>query len=105
MTDGVCNSIFKMTDLMYPQPCGGPSFTPIEKTGKIALLCILICMKTDRNILHSCASVSFRGKTLNEAGLSGQRHAPAALYPRGNDPRYPLYRRLGGPQSRSGHRD
>jgi sulfatase maturation enzyme AslB (radical SAM superfamily) len=35
--------------------------------------------------------------------VSGQRHAPAALYPRGNDPRYPLYRRMGGPQSRSGH--
>jgi hypothetical protein len=31
-------------------------------------------------------------------GVSGQRHAPAALYPRGKDPRYPLYRRLGGPQ-------
>jgi hypothetical protein len=23
-------------------------------------------------------------------GVSGQRHAPAALYPRGKDPRYPL---------------
>jgi hypothetical protein len=34
----------------------------------------------------------------------GQRHALAALYPRGKDPRYPLDRRLGGPQSRSGHR-
>jgi hypothetical protein len=32
-------------------------------------------------------------------GVSGQRHAPAALYPRGKDLRYPLYRRLGGPQS------
>jgi hypothetical protein len=37
-------------------------------------------------------------------GVSGQRHAPAALYPRGKDPRYPLDRRLGGPQSRSGRR-
>jgi hypothetical protein len=37
-------------------------------------------------------------------GVSGQRHATAALYPRGKDPRYPMYRRLGGPQSRSGHR-
>jgi hypothetical protein len=37
-------------------------------------------------------------------GVSGQRHAPAALYPRGKAPRYPLYSRLGGPQSRSGHR-
>jgi hypothetical protein len=27
-------------------------------------------------------------------GVSGQRHAPAALYPRGKDPRYPLNRRL-----------
>jgi hypothetical protein len=33
--------------------------------------------------------------------VSGQRHAPAALNPQGKDPRYPLYRRLGGPQSRS----
>jgi hypothetical protein len=35
-------------------------------------------------------------------GVSGQRHAPAALYPRRKDPRYPLVKRLGGPQSRSG---
>jgi hypothetical protein len=26
-----------------------------------------------------------------------QHHAPAALYPQGKDPRYPLYSRLGGP--------
>jgi hypothetical protein len=37
-------------------------------------------------------------------GVSGQRHTPAALYPRGKDPRYPLNRRLGGPQNRSGRR-
>jgi len=35
------------------------------------------------------------------SGVSGQQHAPAALYPRGKT-RYPLYRRLGGPQGRSG---
>jgi hypothetical protein len=29
-------------------------------------------------------------------GVSGQRHAPAAPYPRGKDRRYPLDRRLGG---------
>jgi hypothetical protein len=29
-------------------------------------------------------------------GVSGQPHAPAALYPRGKNPRYPLDRRLGG---------
>ena len=33
-------------------------------------------------------------------GVGGQRQAPAALPP-GNT-RYPLYRRLGGPQGRSG---
>ena len=33
-------------------------------------------------------------------GMGGQRHAPATLPP-GNT-RYPLYRRLGGPQGRSG---
>ena len=31
--------------------------------------------------------------------VGGQRHAPAALPP--GKTRYPLYRRLGGPQSRS----
>jgi hypothetical protein len=30
------------------------------------------------------------------SGLSGQRHASVALYPRGKDPRYPLDRRLVG---------
>jgi hypothetical protein len=34
--------------------------------------------------------------------MSGQLYAPAALLP-GKDPRYPLGRRLDGPQSRSGH--
>ena len=33
-------------------------------------------------------------------GVGGQRHAPAALPPRKTQ--YPLYRRLGGPQGRSG---
>jgi hypothetical protein len=34
-------------------------------------------------------------------GVSGQQHALAALYSPGKT-RYPLYRRLGGPQGRSG---
>ena len=33
-------------------------------------------------------------------GVGGQRHSPAALPP--GKTRYPLYRRLGGPQGRSG---
>jgi hypothetical protein len=37
-------------------------------------------------------------------GVSGQGHAPVAFYARGKDRRYTLYRRLGGSQSRSGHR-
>jgi hypothetical protein len=34
------------------------------------------------------SSYSFSTSALNV--VSGQRHAPAALYPRGKDPRYPL---------------
>jgi hypothetical protein len=34
--------------------------------------------------------------------VSGRLHTPA-VFPLGKSPRYPLYRRLGGPQSRSGH--
>jgi hypothetical protein len=37
-------------------------------------------------------------------GVSGQRHAPAALYLRGKDTWYTLDRKLGGPKSRSGRR-
>jgi hypothetical protein len=37
-------------------------------------------------------------------GVSGKRHDLTAICPRGKDPLYPLYMRLGGPQSRSGHR-
>jgi hypothetical protein len=35
-------------------------------------------------------------------GISGQHHTPTALYPRGNDPRYPLDRRWGGVGLRAG---
>jgi hypothetical protein len=48
------------------------------------------------------SSYSFMTSTLD--GVSGQSHAPAAPYPQGMGPRYPLYRRLGGPQSQSEHR-
>jgi hypothetical protein len=34
-------------------------------------------------------------------GVGGKRHSPAALPP-GKETRYPLYRKLGGPQGRSG---
>jgi hypothetical protein len=39
-------------------------------------------------------SSSFLNSTVD--GVSGQRYAPAVLYPREKDPRYPLDRRLGG---------
>jgi hypothetical protein len=47
-------------------------------------------------------SYSFLTSALD--GVSGRRHASAALYHRGKDSRYPMHRRLGRPQSRSGHR-
>jgi hypothetical protein len=49
---------------------------------------------------NTYSSYSFSTSALD--GMSGQPHA--TLYPRGNNPRYPLNRRLGGPQSRSGQR-
>jgi hypothetical protein len=52
--------------------------------------------------IKKVSSYTFTTSALD--GVSGQRHAPAALYPRGKVPRYALYRRLGGPQSRSEHR-
>jgi hypothetical protein len=46
--------------------------------------------------LHAMEAIVGRGDIAST-------HAPAALYPRRKEPRYPLYKRLGGPQSRSGH--
>jgi hypothetical protein len=58
---------------------------------------------------HACdkeeriySSYSFLTSALDR--VSCQRHAPVTLYPREKEPRYPLYRKLGGPQSRFGHR-
>jgi hypothetical protein len=48
------------------------------------------------------SSYSFTTSALDD--VSGQGHASAALCPLGKDPRFPLCRRLSGPQSRSGHR-
>jgi hypothetical protein len=79
------------------------------------------CTETEYNIdakkkskavpLHAMEAHGGRGgiapthtKPRHQMGVSGQRHAPAALYPRRKDPQYPLDRRLVGPQSRSGRR-
>jgi hypothetical protein len=48
------------------------------------------------------SSYSLFASTLD--GVSGRRHASAGLYLLEKDSRYPVDRRLGGPQSRSGHR-
>jgi hypothetical protein len=48
------------------------------------------------------SSYSFSTSALDRGEWTASR--PAALYRRGKDPRYPLYRRLGGLQSRYGHR-
>jgi hypothetical protein len=48
------------------------------------------------------SSYSFTTSALDGGEWSASR--PGRSLPRGKDPRYPLYRRLGGPQSRSGHR-
>jgi hypothetical protein len=47
-------------------------------------------------------SYSFLTLALDRGERSASR--PGRALPRGKDPRYPLYRGVGGPQSRSGHR-
>jgi hypothetical protein len=47
------------------------------------------------------SSYSFMTSALDEGEWSASR--PGRALAQGKDPRYPLYRRLGGPQSRSGH--
>jgi hypothetical protein len=48
------------------------------------------------------SSYSFLTSALDRGEWSASR--PGRALPQRKDPRYPLYRRLGGPQSRSGHR-
>jgi hypothetical protein len=43
-------------------------------------------------------------RSRHKMGVNSQHHAPAVLYPPSKDPRYPLYKGLSEPQSRSGHR-
>jgi hypothetical protein len=69
------------------------------------------CFRCKAVPLHAMVALGGRGgiapthsRLRHYMGVSGQHHAPAALYPGRKDLRYPLYRRLGGPQSRSGHR-
>jgi hypothetical protein len=49
-------------------------------------------------------SYSFTTSVLDGGEWTASRPCHAALYHRGKDPRYPSYRRLGGPQSQSGNR-
>jgi hypothetical protein len=48
------------------------------------------------------SSYSFKTSALDRGEWSASR--PGRALTLGKDPRYPFYRRLGGPQSRSGHR-
>jgi hypothetical protein len=76
-----------------------------EKINKRNTICKQIKIKkaTGGLVERMYSSYSFSTSALD--GVNSQRHAPVALYPPGKYPRYPFYRRLGGPQSRSGHRD
>jgi hypothetical protein len=91
-------------------PCGEcdePNGTVTSLTPSYSVL-----VKVSKAVpLHAVEALRGRGyiapthsRPRHKMGVSGQHHAPAAFYPRGKDPRYSLYRRLGGPQSRSGHR-
>jgi hypothetical protein len=71
---------------------------------------IMLIIKSKALLLHAMVALggregtaySFLTSVLDR--VSGQHHAPAALYTRGKGPLYPLDRRLGGPQSQYGCR-
>jgi hypothetical protein len=56
--------------------------------------------KTRRGKRKGKVKFNIQQTTKTQRVMGGQRHAPAALPP-GKETRYPLYRRLGGPQGRS----
>jgi hypothetical protein len=71
---------------------------------------VTVCSKAKQSRYMLCgawgerkySSYSFMISALAGGEWSSSR--PGRTLPRRKDPRYPLYRRLGGPQSRSGHR-
>jgi hypothetical protein len=82
-------------------------YTPIlcDSQGKVKVKCTLLQalrLCTDRTAHRGSRGIAlpFRDHGTRKGG-GVQRHATAALYPPGKT-RYPLYRRLGGPQGRSG---
>jgi hypothetical protein len=68
----------------------------VRLIGKIHKFTLQPTTKPKRKQMYSSTLSST--SSLDE--VSGQRHAPATL-PSGKEARYPLYRRLGGPQGRS----
>jgi hypothetical protein len=89
---------------------------------KFQILYLITAMKTKEKMVQAtCIQVKVKGKFHPRSGhenpegdssfylgarwdgMGGQRHAPAALPPRKS--RYQLYRRLGGPQGRSGRKE
>jgi hypothetical protein len=74
-----------------------------------SMIASFVLLKAKSVPLHAMKALGGRGdiplshsRLWHKMGVSGQCDAPAAFNPPpppGKDPRYPLYRRLGGPQS------
>jgi len=59
---------------------------------------ILFCPSTShRSAWGNCGTAPIHFDVGTRWGWSSQRHSPAALYHRRKEPRYFVYRRLGGP--------
>jgi hypothetical protein len=59
---------------------------------------------TDLQYKSKSDPTTCHGSTWGERRYSSYSFLTSALFPQGKDLQYPLHRRLGGPQSRSGHR-
>jgi hypothetical protein len=86
------------------EPLSTKHITRLYEMRSNPITCVIVSI-TSNAYAFLPSTVLLRFKMFSQEGnLCVQRHAPAALYPVGKDPRYPMYRRLGGPQSRSGQR-
>jgi hypothetical protein len=86
---------------------------PSITTGKSEIVDYLTHISIEKCKLSSYRHAGSKGERVYSSslfltsvldGVSGQGHAPAAIYPR-ERPRFPLDRRLCGPQSWSGYRE
>jgi hypothetical protein len=87
---------------LYVMPCGTHTKINLKRVPKyVEVILSRYAMRAPKGE-RSCTSYSFLTSAVGRGVWSASR--PGRALPTGKHPRYPLYRRLGVPQSWSGHR-